>query len=165
MGLWFTGTSTTWSDPSYGGTSNPYLSATSSLRNLVLLSSLSSNFGHRPTHLPPTKCVLPRNHFTSGFGAVRLTSTSGMKSLPGPSFGGPVSIFHDEGASTDVTGRLVAAIAAMTDGNGSRTSPENEKPKMASRTWSFVVRAAPKSVVKGIWRFRNWLVRRWGPLD
>jgi len=37
-------------------------------------------------------------------------------------------MFQDEGASTDVTGIFVFSRAAMTAGNGSRTSPENEKP-------------------------------------
>jgi hypothetical protein len=35
---------------------------------------------------------------------------------------------HDEGASTDVTGTLASAMALMTAGNGSRTSPEKLKP-------------------------------------
>lgn len=37
-------------------------------------------------------------------------------------------MFHDDGASTEVTGILVSSSAVMTDGNGSRTSPEKEKP-------------------------------------
>lgn len=49
----------------------------------------------------PVKC------FTNGFGAVRLTSTVGMKSLPRPDLGGPFSMSQDDGASTDVTGTLV----------------------------------------------------------
>ena len=49
--------------------------------------------------------------------------------LPTPDAGGPVSMFHDEGASTDVTGTLVSAMASMTAGKGSRTSPEKLKPR------------------------------------
>jgi hypothetical protein len=37
-------------------------------------------------------------------------------------------MFQDEGASTDVTGIEVVERASMTEGKGSRTSPENEKP-------------------------------------
>lgn len=37
-------------------------------------------------------------------------------------------MFHDDGASTAVTGILVSSRALMTAGKGSRTSPENEKP-------------------------------------
>lgn len=37
-------------------------------------------------------------------------------------------MFHDEGASTDVTGMGVLSSAEMTDGKGSRTSPEKLKP-------------------------------------
>jgi len=51
-----------------------------------------------------------------------------MKLVPGPEDGGPSSIFHDEGASTDVTGTVVSSRALMTAGKGSRTSPEKEKP-------------------------------------
>jgi hypothetical protein len=79
------------------------------------------------THLPPTKC-LPLKYFTRGLGAVKLTNTCGLKLDPGPEGGGPSSIFHDEGASTDVTGMDVSCNALMTAGKGSRTSPENEKP-------------------------------------
>jgi hypothetical protein len=71
---------------------------------------------------------------TSGLGAVRLMSAGGMKPLPGPEFGGPLSISQDEGASTARTGTDVVSIASITFGKGSRTSPENEKPKMASTT-------------------------------
>lgn len=78
-------------------------------------------------HLPPIKC-LPLKNFTSGFGAVKLTNTCGLKVDPGPEAGGPSSMFHDEGASTDVTGMGVSCSALMTAGKGSRTSPENEKP-------------------------------------
>jgi hypothetical protein len=45
-----------------------------------------------------------------------------------------VSIFQDEGASTARTGILVVSSASITFGKGSRTSPENEKPKIVSKT-------------------------------
>lgn len=80
------------------------------------------------THLPPRKC-LPLKNLTNGFGAVRLTNTAGLKLEPGPEEGGPSSMFQEEGASTDVTGTEVVERASMTEGKGSRTSPENEKPK------------------------------------
>jgi hypothetical protein len=57
---------------------------------------------------------------------------SGWKFLPGPESGGPVSMFHDDGASTARTGILVVSNASITLGNGSRTSPENEKPDLVS---------------------------------
>lgn len=41
-------------------------------------------------------------------GAVRLTSAVGIKELPNPVLGGPFSISHDDGASTEVTGSLVS---------------------------------------------------------
>lgn len=59
---------------------------------------------------------------------MRLTRTWGWNELPTPDDGGPCSIFHDDGASTEVTGILVSSIAWMTAGNGSRTSPEKLKP-------------------------------------
>lgn len=37
-------------------------------------------------------------------------------------------MFQDEGASIDVTGMDVFSSAEMTDGKGSRTSPEKLKP-------------------------------------
>jgi hypothetical protein len=80
-------------------------------------------------YLPPTKC-LPPKCFTSGFGAVKLTSTSGLNFDPGPSLGGPDSISQDDGASTEVTGTFVDSRAEMTPGNGSRIEPENEKPRV-----------------------------------
>lgn len=67
-------------------------------------------------------------NFTNGFGAVRLTSVPGIKVAPGPEGGGPSSIFQDEGASTDVTGRWVSWSAVMMAGKGSRIEPEKEKP-------------------------------------
>ena len=82
------------------------------------------------THLPPTKC-LPLKNLTRGFGAVKLTSTEGLKLDPGPSLGGPLSISHDEGASTDVTGIEVSCNALITAGKGSRISPEKENPEIS----------------------------------
>lgn len=38
-------------------------------------------------------------------------------------------MFHDDGASTEVTGSCVCSIASMTAGNGSRTSPEKLNPR------------------------------------
>lgn len=70
----------------------------------------------------PLKCL------TSGLGAVRLTSAVGMKELPRPDSGGPFSISQDEGASTEVTGSLVASRARITEGKGSRISPEKLNP-------------------------------------
>jgi len=75
------------------------------------------------------KC-LPLKYFTKGLGAVKLTNTSGLKLAPGPSLGGPSSMFQDEGASTDVTGMRVSSNARMTAGKGSRTSPEKENPRI-----------------------------------
>jgi hypothetical protein len=83
-----------------------------------------------------------------------------MNLAPGPDFGGPPSIFHELGASTARTGTSVVSKASMTFGNGSRTSPENEKPKMASTTRSDPARAAWKSFVKGIERLSSWRCRR-----
>lgn len=99
-----------------------------------------------------------------------------MKFAPGPEDGGPSSMFHDEGASTDVTGSFVSSRALMTEGNGSRTSPVKEKPerwvrtesltgggrvpKIASTRWSDSFREAWKSVVKGTFRFLSWVARR-----
>lgn len=79
------------------------------------------------THLPPKKC-LPLNHFVSGFGAVKLINEAGLKSLPGPELGGPDSISHEDGASTEVTGTLDFANASMTGPNGSLTSPVKLNP-------------------------------------
>lgn len=138
-----TGTSTTWSSPSYFGTSNPYLSATSG-----------------PKNLPPKKCR-PVKNFTNGFGAVKLINASGINPFPGPSFGGPSSMFQLLGASTASTGTFVSLSASITLGNGSRTSPENEKPKMASTTWSVDFSAVEKSSVKGTLRFSSCFLRRW----
>lgn len=52
----------------------------------------------------------------------------GMKELPSPDLGGPSSILHEDGASTEVTGSFVSSSALMTAGKGSRTSPEKLKP-------------------------------------
>lgn len=70
----------------------------------------------------------PLKYLTRGFGAVKLTRTAGLKLLPRPDFGGPSSIFQDDGASTDVTGSLVSSRAWITAGNGSLTSPEKLNP-------------------------------------
>ena len=40
-------------------------------------------------------------------------------------------MFHDEGASTDVTGTVVFSSSDITLGNGSRTSPEKLNPGAA----------------------------------
>jgi hypothetical protein len=53
----------------------------------------------------------PLKYLIRGFGAVKLTSASGLKELPTPELGGPSSMFHDEGASTEVTGTLVSCMA------------------------------------------------------
>lgn len=138
-----TGTSTTCSNPSYFGRSSPYFSATLGLKNR-----------------PPRKW-LPLNHLISGFGAVRLISAGGMKPLPGPSCRGPSSISQEDGASTASTGILVDASASMTLGKGSRTSPLNEKPKIASIMWSVFCRALAKSSVKGTCRSSSCFLRRY----
>jgi hypothetical protein len=109
---------------------------------------------------PPTKC-LPVNFFTNGFGAVKLINAGGINPFPGPSSRGPSSISHDDGASTDSTGTCVLASASTTAGNGSRTSPANENPKMASTTWSVCASALGKSEVKGIERSVSCVFRRW----
>ena len=62
--------------------------------------------GDQCSYLPPTKCR-PLKCLANGFGAVRLTRAWGWKVLPRPVFGGPLSILHDDGASTDVTETLV----------------------------------------------------------
>jgi len=133
----------------------------------------------RGTYLPPRKC-LPLNHFTRGFGAVRLISEAGWNPLPGPELGGPVSIFHDDGASTERTGTFVSRRASMMEGNGSLTSPEKLKPwymsqrwrvrhtrcggdvpNIASTTWSVSLSAARKSSVNGISKSSNCLDNRY----
>lgn len=78
-------------------------------------------------YLPPTKCV-PVKCLTSGFGAVRLIRVAGWNLAPGPDAGGPSSMLHEDGASTDSTGTLVSSMAIMGSLNGSRTSPEKLKP-------------------------------------
>jgi hypothetical protein len=104
-----------------------FVSAMSSIHTFLASPDVNQFKKKAKTHLPPIKC-LPLKNFTKGFGAVKLTSTSGMKFAPGPEDGGPSSIFHDEGASTEVTGTVVSSRALMTAGKGSRTSPEKEKP-------------------------------------
>jgi hypothetical protein len=121
------------------------------------------------------KC-LPLKNLTRGFAAVRLMRASGWKFFPGPDSGGPVSMFHDDGASTARTGSLVVSNASMTFGKGSRTSPEKEKPglvspwnryeckthlpKMESTMRSVSLSADGKSSVKGMSRSFSCLVRR-----
>jgi hypothetical protein len=114
--------------PSYSGSHKSYFFRISGLTNLSHLLALFTLKASRYfAHLPPIKC-LPLKYFTNGFGAVKLTNTSGLNLAPGPSFGGPSSIFQDEGASTDVTGIRDSSNARMTAGKGSRTSPEKENP-------------------------------------
>ena len=74
------------------------------------------------------KCV-PAKCFTSGFGAVRLIRVAGWNLAPGPDAGGPSSILHDDGASTESTGVLVVSMAIIGSLKGSRTSPEKLKPE------------------------------------
>lgn len=71
----------------------------------------------------PVKC------FTSGLGAVKLIRVAGWNLAPGPDVGGPSSILHDDGASTDSTGTLAVSIAMIGSLNGSRTSPEKLNPE------------------------------------
>ena len=71
----------------------------------------------------PVKCL------TSGFGAVRLIRVAGWNLAPGPDAGGPSSILHDDGASTESTGTLLFSIAMIGSLKGSRTSPEKLKPE------------------------------------
>ena len=84
--------------------------------------------GELGLHLPPTKCV-PVKCLTSGFGAVILIRLAGWNLAPGPDAGGPSSILHDEGASTDSMGTLVVSMAMIAPLKGSRTSPEKLNPK------------------------------------
>lgn len=79
------------------------------------------------TYRPPMKWR-PRKYLTNGLGAVRLIKKSGLNLLPKPDSGGPLSIFQEDGASTEVTGSLVSSKARITAGKGSRTSPEKLKP-------------------------------------
>jgi len=111
----------------------PYFSAMLLLKNLNKrwsapkfdLSCCSKKvFAHRP----PRKC-LPLNHLTNGFGAVRLMRAVGWKSRPGPESGGPDSMFQEDGASTARTGIEVVLRDLIMPGNGSRISPEKEKPR------------------------------------
>lgn len=81
----------------------------------------------RETNRPPIKCR-PLKYLINGFGAVKLMSAVGLKSLPGPELGGPSSMFQEDGASTASTGFVVFSRASITEGNGSRTSPEKLKP-------------------------------------
>lgn len=85
------------------------------------------------------KCV-PVKCLTSGLGAVRLIRVAGWNLAPGPDAGGPSSMLHDDGASTDSTGTLVVSIAIIGSLKGSRTSPEKLNPKKCQcrdGCWSF----------------------------
>lgn len=148
--------------PSYSGRSMSYFCAMPGVTNLaeVKLSAREHrrrrgvDEGLEGAHRPPTKC-LPLKNLTRDFGAVRLTRTAGLKPLPMPDAGGPVSISHDDGASTAVTGSLVSSMARMTAGNGSRTSPEKLKPVAGSQD-------AIRRVVEGSveWTHRRLHLRR-----
>ena len=155
--------STIWSTPGYSGISKSYFLATDDGRNLQSSEprSQKGGFGLRScaSYLPPTKCI-PLKCLTSGFGAVKLIKVAGWNFAPGPDEGGPCSILHDEGASTESTGTPVFSIAPMTVLNGSRTSPEKLKPKIVSTTWCESSREDSKSSVKGISRFRSCVARR-----
>ena len=74
------------------------------------------------------KCV-PVKCLTSGFGAVRLIRVAGWNLAPGPDTGGPSSILHDDGASTESIGTLLVSMATIVSLKGSRTSPEKLKPE------------------------------------
>ena len=115
-----------------------------------------------------------------GFGAVKLTSASGWKLCPAPQLGGPVSMFHDEGASTDVTGTFDCANASMTGPNGALISPEKLKPldisiskhyhyvnipNIASTTWSASLNACWKSSTNGTSRLSNWADSRFSSIS
>jgi hypothetical protein len=89
-------------------------------QSLFDLKVASANKVDRESYLPPTKC-LPLKYLINGFGAVKLTSTSGMNLDPGPQDGGPVSMSHDEGTSTAVMAVFVSSKAQITEGKGSRT--------------------------------------------
>ena len=54
---------------------------------------------------------------------------AGRNLAPGPDTGGPSSILHDDGASTESTGTLLVSMAAIVSLKGSRTSPEKLKPE------------------------------------
>lgn len=98
---------------------------------------------------------------THGFGAVKLISAAGMNFAPGPSFGGPLWISHELGASTLSTGTKADSICETIEPNGSRNGPPKEKPKIASTRKSVDLRADEKSVMKGTERFCSWVLRRW----
>lgn len=124
--------------PLYSGTSKSYFFAIAGGMNLlqdeeksVLLGPWGNGGKGRnrngKSNLPPMKCR-PLKCFTNGLGAERLMSTAGLNLLPMPELGGPSSILHEEGASTEVTGSFVSSRAWMTALKGSRTSPEKLKP-------------------------------------
>ena len=84
-----------------------------------------------------------------------------MNFAPGPSFGGPLWISQELGASTLSTGTEEDSISETMGPNGSRRGPPNEKPKMASTRKEVSFRAVEKSVMKGTERFSSWIFRRW----
>lgn len=126
----FVATSKIWSTPTYSGTSRSYFLAMDGERKLICIASATwfwaKSLG-QSTYRPPIKCR-PLKYLIRGFGAVRLTRAVGMNELPSPDFGGPSSIFHDDGASTEVTGSFVVSRDLITPGNGSLTSPEKLNP-------------------------------------
>lgn len=73
-----------------------------------------------------------------------------------PSGGGPLSISQELGASTLMTGTGVVSRMSIICGNGSRSGPLNEKPKIASTTRSAVPIDWWKSEVKGTERLVSW---------
>jgi hypothetical protein len=82
-----------------------------------------------------------------------------MKLAPGPEDGGPSSMFHDEGASTDVTGSFVSSRALITAGKGSRTSPEKENPVESLRIKIIVKHRRREDQISRPRRGRNLLWR------
>ena len=156
-----------------------YFSAIEGVTNLVSpLARYWRHIGHRGPYRPPKKCR-PLKCLIRGFGAVRLTNAAGWKSFPAPDRGGPSSMFHEDGASTDVTGIEAVVKASIIAENGSLTSPAKLKPneisfhtiftsfprgsipKMASTTWLVLWRAEWKSFVKGMFRFFSWVASRY----
>lgn len=89
-------------------------------------------------------------------------------------------MFHEDGASTEVTSTLDLAKASITGPNGSLTSPlklnpisrsmrrqalpfsRHYKPKIASTTWSVSSMAEWKSSTNGMFRFFSCVDKRCG---
>ena len=59
-------------------------------------------------------------------------------------------MFQDDGASTEVTGIFVSAMALMTAGNGSRTSPAKLKPRRGHQSTSGASHGLGKHTKDGI---------------